>query len=108
MRLRLLATLLALPVLTLGALLRVRSGVRWGKAALEVAFGMYTVLVGTMVFPPVFLDPAQRALEAHAAARFGMGWFNPVTFRTVVALVKRATATQLTLAIGNLGLLLPL
>jgi hypothetical protein len=49
MRLRLLVTLLGLPVLVFVAFLRVRSGVRWGKAALEVTFGMYALLVATTV-----------------------------------------------------------
>ena len=108
MRLRLFATLLGLPVLLVVAFFRIRSGARWGTAALEFVVGAYALLVASMVFLPVFLDPAERARQALSAARFGLDWFNPVPFRTIGALVARATSTQRSLAIANTIMLLPL
>lgn len=107
-RQRLLLPLAGLPFLLVLAWRRIRSGVRWRNAALETAFGLYALLAASMVFLPVFIDPSVRAAHAESAARFGSDWFNPVPFHTIGALLRRGTYTQVTLAAGNLGLLLPL
>ena len=100
-------SLACLPVLLVVAWFRVRSGVHWRKALLETVFGLYMLVVASMVFLPVYLGPVARAAHAESAARFGTDWFSPVPFHTIGALLSHSTSTQLGLAAENLVLLLP-
>lgn len=105
---RLLLPLAGLPILVVLAWFRIRAGAGWRTVAVQSAFVLYALLVAGMVFLPLYLDPVARAIQAESAARFGTGWFSPVPFHTIGALLRRTTPTQLALAIGNFALLLPL